>query len=84
MCIYLNRPLDDIPPERVRLEAEAVVTLLPAVEDGQGDWIGSAYLDDGRSARLRPRRSGAVSLRLLGGAVAPGPAVAEPEGTAIG
>ena len=58
MCIYLNRPLDDIPPERVRLEAEAVVTLLPAVEDGQVDWIGSAYLDleveqDADSERVR-------------------------------
>ena len=41
----LNRPLDDLSSERVRLEAEAVVGLLAAVEGGRVDWIGSAYLD---------------------------------------
>ena len=30
----LNRPLDDLSSERVRMEAEAVVALLAAVEDG--------------------------------------------------
>ena len=30
----LNRPLDDLSSERVRIEAEAVVALLAAVEDG--------------------------------------------------
>jgi hypothetical protein len=30
----LNRPLDDLSSDRVRLEAEAIVALLAAVEDG--------------------------------------------------
>ncbi|MEK7838966.1 MAG: PIN domain-containing protein [candidate division NC10 bacterium] len=33
----LNRPLDDLSSERVRLEAEAVVGLLAAVESGRVD-----------------------------------------------
>lgn len=41
----LNRPFDDLSSERVRLEAEAVVTLLAAVEDGALEWVGSEYLD---------------------------------------
>ena len=41
----LNRPLDDLASERVRIEAEAVVALLAAVEDGIADWIGSEYLE---------------------------------------
>jgi predicted nucleic acid-binding protein len=41
----LNRPLDDLSSERVRLEAEAMVALLAAAEDGRLDWIGSEYLD---------------------------------------
>jgi predicted nucleic acid-binding protein len=57
----LNRPLDDLSSERVRIEAEAVVALLAAVEDGMVDWIGSEYLDfeveqdpdDERARRVR-------------------------------
>jgi predicted nucleic acid-binding protein len=50
MRIYLNtsainRPLDDLSSERVRVEAEAMVALLAAVEDGIVEWIGSEYLD---------------------------------------
>jgi hypothetical protein len=41
----LNRPLDDLSSDRVRIEAEAVIALLAAVERGTVDWIGSAYLD---------------------------------------
>lgn len=41
----LNRPMDDLSSDRVRLEAEAVVGLLEAVESGGVDWVGSAYLD---------------------------------------
>lgn len=41
----LNRRLDDLSSERVRIEAEAVVALLAAVEDGIVDWIGSEHLD---------------------------------------
>jgi predicted nucleic acid-binding protein len=41
----LNRPLDSLSSERVRLEAEAVVALLAAVEDGALEWVGSEYLD---------------------------------------
>jgi hypothetical protein len=37
--------LDDLTSERVRLEAEAVVALLAAVEDGVAEWVGSEYLD---------------------------------------
>ena len=41
----LNRPLDDLSSERVRLEAEAMVALLAAVEDGTAEWVGSEYLE---------------------------------------
>ncbi len=41
----LNRPLDSLSSERVRLEAEAVVALLAAAEDGALEWVGSEYLD---------------------------------------
>lgn len=41
----LNRPFDNLSSERVRLEAEAVVTLLAAVEDGALEWVGSEYLE---------------------------------------
>jgi predicted nucleic acid-binding protein len=41
----LNRPLDDLSSGRVRIDAEAVVALLAAVEDGVAEWIGSEYLD---------------------------------------
>ena len=41
----LNRPLDALSSERVRLEAEAVVAVLAAIEDGVLEWIGSEYLD---------------------------------------
>jgi len=41
----LNRPFDDLASTRVRLEAEAVVALLEAVEDGLVEWVGSDYLD---------------------------------------
>ena len=57
----LNRPLDDLSSERVRIEAEAVVALLAAVEGGIVEWIGSEYLefeveqdpDDERVRRVR-------------------------------
>ena len=41
----LNRPLDDLTSERVRVEAEAMVALLAIVEDGLVEWIGSEYLE---------------------------------------
>ena len=41
----LNRPFDDLSSTRVRLEAEAVVALLEAVEAGLVEWVGSDYLD---------------------------------------
>ena len=41
----LNRPFDDLSSEHVRLEAEALVAILAAVEDGAIEWIGSEYLD---------------------------------------
>lgn len=41
----LNRPFDNLSSECVRLEAEAVVALLAAVEDGALEWVGSEYLD---------------------------------------
>ena len=41
----LNRPLDALSSDRVRLEAEAVVAILAAVEDGVLEWVGSEYLD---------------------------------------
>lgn len=61
--IAINRPLDDLSSERVRVEAEAMVALLAAVEDGIVEWIGSEYLDfevgqdpDGEPRRRPPRR----------------------------
>lgn len=41
----LNRPLDDLSSERVRVEAEAMVSLLAAIEDGIVEWVGSEYLE---------------------------------------
>ena len=58
----LNRPLDDLTSERVRIEAEAVVALRAAVEDGTADWIGSEYLEfeiDQDTDRERRGRVGA-------------------------
>ena len=74
----LNRPLDDLSSERVRLEAEAVVGLLAAVEGGRVDWVGSSYLDfevdqDPDPERVRRVRS---LLRLVSKRVAASPAVA--------
>lgn len=74
----LNRPLDDLSFERARLEAEAVVGLLAAVESGRVDWIGSAYLDfeveqDPDGERVRRVRS---LLRLVRERVAASGAVA--------
>jgi predicted nucleic acid-binding protein len=40
----LNRPFDALSSERVRLEAEAVVALIAAVEDGRLEWVTSEYL----------------------------------------
>jgi predicted nucleic acid-binding protein len=64
----LNRPLDDLSSERVRIEAEAVVALLAAVERGTVDWIGSEYLDfeveqDPDTERVRRVRSLLVGAR---------------------
>ena len=74
----LNRPLDDLSSERVRLEAEAVVGLLAAVESGRVDWVGSAYLDfevdqDPDAERVKRVRS---LLRLVSKSVAASRAVA--------
>lgn len=67
----LNRPLDDLSSERVRLEAEAIVALLAAVEDGVAEWVGSEYLDfevgqDPDGERVRRVRSlfGLVRTRV--------------------
>ena len=65
----LNRPLDDLSSERVRMEAEAVVALLAAVEDGTIDWIGSEYLDfeveqDPDAARVRRVRGLLVGAHM--------------------
>lgn len=62
----LNRPFDDLSSERVRLEAEAMVALLAAVEDGALEWVGSEYLDfevsqDPDRERVR-RLSGLIGL----------------------
>ena len=65
----LNRPLDDLSSERVRMEAESVVALLAAVEDGTIDWIGSEYLDfeveqDPDDARVRRVRGLLVGAHM--------------------
>ncbi len=67
----LNRPLDNLSSERVRLEAEAVVALLAAVEDGIVTWIGSDYLDfeveqdpDGERVRRVGSLLGLVNTRV--------------------
>ena len=41
----LNRPFDDMSSERVRLEAEAVVSLLSAAESGRAELISSEFLE---------------------------------------
>lgn len=41
----LNRPFDDQAIERVRLEAEAVSSLVSAIEEGRLELVGSDYLD---------------------------------------
>ena len=76
MRIYFNtsalhRPLDDLSSDRVRLEAEAVVSLLAAVESGRAEWVGSAYLEfeveqDADGERVRRVRSllGLVRARV--------------------
>jgi predicted nucleic acid-binding protein len=75
----LNRPLDSLSSERVRLEAEAVVALLAAVEDGIVEWVGSEYLDfeveqDPDGERVRRMRS---LLELVDSRVAASAAVIE-------
>jgi predicted nucleic acid-binding protein len=40
----LSRPFDDLSSTRVRLEAEAVVALVQAVESGSLEWIAREYL----------------------------------------
>ena len=65
----LNRPLDDLSSERVRVEAEAVVALFAAVEDGIVEWIGSEYLDfeveqDPDDERVRRVRSLLAAVRI--------------------
>jgi predicted nucleic acid-binding protein len=67
----LNRPLDDLSSERVRLEAEAMAALLAAVEDGAAHWVGSEYLDfevgqDPDGERVKRVRSlfGLVRIRV--------------------
>ena len=50
MRLYLNtsaynRPFDDLTVDRVRVEAEAVASLLAAVEEGRAVLVGSEYLD---------------------------------------
>lgn len=41
----LNRPFDDLGPERVRREAEAVLGLIEAIEQGRAAMIASEYLE---------------------------------------
>ena len=83
MRVYFNtsalyRPLDDLSSERVRLEAEAVVGLLAAVERGRADWVGSAYLDFevDQDPDAEPVKRVRSLLRLLSKNVAASPAVA--------
>ena len=63
----LNRPLDDLSSERVRIEAEAVVALLAAVEDGVVDWIGSDLLitTDDRMLRRAARAVRDLRVRIV-------------------
>ena len=75
----LNRPLDALSSERVRLEAEAVVAVLAAIEDGVLEWVGSEYLDFEISQdpdRERVRRVTGL-LRLVGRRVEMSDAVVE-------
>ncbi|MBI4616588.1 MAG: PIN domain-containing protein [Planctomycetes bacterium] len=41
----LNRPFDDLSSARVRREAEAVASLIAAVESGRIEWLASDYLE---------------------------------------
>jgi predicted nucleic acid-binding protein len=84
----LNRPLDDLSSERVRIEAEAVVALLAAVEDGLVDWVGSEYLefeveqdpDEERVQRVRGLLVGARARVAASDAVADRARVLERQG----
>jgi predicted nucleic acid-binding protein len=64
----LNRPLDELSSDRVRVEAEAMVALLAAIEEGIAEWIGSEYLDfevgqDPDNERVKRVRSLLVLVR---------------------
>jgi predicted nucleic acid-binding protein len=55
-----NRPFDDLSSPRVRLEADAVASLVAAAEDGRLDLVTSDYVDFEVSQNPDPERAGRV------------------------
>jgi hypothetical protein len=64
-CCCLNRPYDDLRQERVRIEAEAVCSVIRRIEEGSLELVSSNALlyEVGRNPFAVPRER---SLRLLG------------------
>lgn len=61
----LNRPFDDLSSERVRLEAEAVASLVAAVEVGRAEMASSDFLEF--EVAQNPDRERALRVRALAG-----------------
>jgi hypothetical protein len=65
----LNRPPDDLSSPRVRLEADAVASILAAVQAGRVELVASEYLDFEISQTPDPER--AQRVRALVGSATP-------------
>ena len=63
----LNRPFDDQPQERIRLESEAILRILGHIECGEWEMIGSDAIEAEAAANRDSERRRRVQL-LAGGA----------------
>ena len=64
----LNRPFDDQTQTRVHLEAEAVLAIIQAVEDGEWEWISSdaaAYEINKTPNEERQERLWSLASRIM-------------------
>jgi predicted nucleic acid-binding protein len=69
ICIYfdvccLNRPFDDQAQSRIRLESEAVLTIMQRIEAGELQWVGSEILEAEIDNTPDPVRRERVGLSL--------------------
>lgn len=62
----LNRPFDDLSSPRVRLEADAVVAVVAAIDAGRVELVGSEYLDFEITQTPDPERARRVRALLRG------------------